>query len=204
ARLDTAAVDAVFAQAEALGRTRREAQRELAHQAARTLRDGGYAITEAGTGIGKSLGYAVPAALQARASGQPVALSTFTRVLQAQLVERELPFVQQLVPGLTYALLQGRANYLSLSRLTEEVEDALAEAHLPAARAWMLATLIRFAEVSAHGNLEELGYTPQALEDYLAADGAVWQTLASVRASRDDRHVSFMGTDFYQRARENA
>jgi Rad3-related DNA helicase len=45
--------------------------------------------------------------------------------------------VKQLVPGLTYALLQGRANYLSLSRLVEEIEEALAEAHLPAARAWM-------------------------------------------------------------------
>ena len=49
--------------------------------------------------------------------------------------------------------------------MTEEVEDALVEAHLPAARAWMLATLVRIAEVSAHGNLEELSYTPQALED---------------------------------------
>src|SRR5207302_9428994 len=193
--------------AETLGRSRREAQIELAHLAADTFCHGGYAVVEAGTGVGKSQGYALPAALQARSSGQPVALSTFTRVLQAQLVERELPFVQQLVPGLTYALLQGRANYLSLSRLAEEVEDALAETRLPAARAWMLATLVRFAEVSAHGNLEELGYTPRALEEYLAADGAVeqvGQTLASVRASRDDRHVAFMNTDFYQRARENA
>jgi ATP-dependent DNA helicase RecQ len=201
---DTLMVDEAFAQAEAREHTRREAQLELAHLATDTLRDGGYAVIEAGTGVGKSLGYALPAALQARAGGRPVALSTFTRVLQTQLVERELPFVQQLVPGLTYALLQGRANYLSLSRLAEEVEDALAETHLPPARAWMLATLVRFAEVSAHGNLEELGYTPRSLEDYLAADGAVLQTLASVRASRDDRYASFGGTDFYRRARENA
>src|SRR5260221_14580620 len=200
----TLMVDEVFAQAEELGRTRRDRKLELAHRAADSLRDGGYAFIKAGTGVGKSLGYSLPAALQARASGRPVALSTFTRVLQTQLVERELPFVQQLMPGLTYAVLQGRANYLSLSRLAEEIEDALAEAHLPAARAWMLATLVRFAEVSAHGNLDELGYTPQALEEYLAADGAVWQTLASVRASRDDRHTSLIDTDFYHRARETA
>jgi len=197
-------VDEVFAQAEARGRTRREAQLELAHLATDTLREGGYAVIEAGTGVGKSLGYSLPAALQARAGGRPVALSTFTRVLQTQLVERELPFVQQLVPGLSYALLQGRANYLSLSRLAEEVEDALAEMHLPAARAWMLATLVRFAEVSAHGNLEELGYTPRSLEEYLAAGGAVLQFLSSLRASRDDRSASFAGVDFYRRARENA
>jgi len=201
---DTLMVDEVFAQAEARGRTRREAQLELAHLATDTLREGGYAVIEAGTGVGKSLGYSLPAALQARAGGRPVALSTFTRVLQTQLVERELPFVQQLVPGLSYALLQGRANYLSLSRLAEEVEDALAETHLPAARAWMLATLVRFAEISAYGNLEELGYTPRSLEDYLAADGAVLQFLSSLRASRDDRSASFAGVDFYRRARENA
>jgi ATP-dependent DNA helicase RecQ len=202
--LDTPTVDAIFAQTEALGRTRREAQLELAHQAASTLHDGGYAVLEASTGVGKSLGYAIPAALQARASGHPVALSTYTRILQSQLVERELPFVQQLIPGLTYTQLQGRANYLSLSRLAEEIEDALSEARLPKARAWTLATLVRFAEGSANGNLEELGYAPQALEEYLSANGAVWQTLSSVRASRDDRYATFSGDDFYQRARENA
>jgi RecQ family ATP-dependent DNA helicase len=202
--LDSRAVDEVFARAETLGRTRREAQLELAHLAADTFHRGGYAVIEAGTGTGKSLGYAIPAALQARASGRPVALSTFTRVLQTQLVERELPFVQQLVPGLTYALLQGRANYLSLSRLAEEIEDALADTHLSLARAWILATLVRFAETSTNGTLEELGYLPQALDEYPSADGAVLQALASVRASRDDRHASFAGTDFYQRAHENA
>ena len=201
---DMSAVEEAFERAEALGRVRREAQLEMARLAAGILRDGGYAVIEAGTGTGKSQGYSLPAALRARASGRPVALSTFTRVLQTQLVERELPFVQQLVPGLTYALLQGRANYLSLSRLAEEVEEGLAEAQLPAARAWMLATLVRFAEVSTHGNLEELGYTPRALEEYLAADGAVLQFLSSLRASRDDRYASFADKDFYRRARENA
>jgi ATP-dependent DNA helicase RecQ len=196
------AVDWAFAQAEQLGHTRRKPQIELAHLVASTFTTGGYAIIEAGTGTGKSLGYLLPAALHAVATGQPVAVSTFTRVLQTQLVERELPFVRQLVPGLIYALLQGRANYLSVSRLAEEVEDALAEDSLPAARAWTLATLVRFAEASAHGNLEELGYIPQALDDFLQADGAVWQTIATVRASQDDGHIP--GVDFYRRARANA
>ena len=202
--VDSSIVYEVFVQAEALGRRRRKAQIELARLVADTFHDGAYAVIEAGTGTGKSLGYSIPAALQARASGRPVALSTFTRVLQMQLVERELPFVRQLIPGLTCALLQGRANYLSLSRLAEEVEDALADTHLSLVRAWTLAMLIRFAEISTNGNLEDLGILPRALEEYLSADGAVWQILASVRASRDDRHGSFAGTDFYQRAHENA
>jgi ATP-dependent DNA helicase RecQ len=227
-RLDAARVEAVFAQAEALGRPRRPAQMELAQLTAQTLRDGGYTAVEAGTGVGKSLGYLLPAALAARAGGPPVAVSTFTRVLQAQLVERELPFVQALVPGLSYALLQGRANYLSLSRLAEELEDALAEAHLPPARAWMLAALARFAAQSAHGTLDELGFIPRGLDDYLhargagaratngsenagtrrpqapAAEGTVQQTLAAVRASEDDAKAGSSLPDFYRRARANA
>ena len=128
--VDSTAVEEAYARAEAEGRTRRPAQEALSYLAADTLQSGGYAIIEAGTGIGKSQGYLIPAALSARANGRPVAVSTFTRILQEQLVTRELPFIQQLVPGISYAQLQGRANYLSLSRLAEEVEDALAEASL--------------------------------------------------------------------------
>ena len=190
----------VYDRAEALGRSRRPSQQELSRLAAERFMQGGVAAIEAGTGTGKSLGYLIPAALAARAGGLPVAVSTFTRVLQNQLVERELPFVQRLIPDLTFAQWQGRANYLSLSRLAEEVEDALSEDRLPLARAWTLALLLRFAEASTHGNLEELGYIPQALDDLLAADGAVWQVIASVRSSSDDPPAEPGRPDFYARA----
>jgi ATP-dependent DNA helicase RecQ len=202
--LDSSAVEAAFTQAEAAGRSRREAQISMSHLAADTLCTGGYAIVEAGTGTGKSLGYLIPAALYARATGRPVAVSTFTRILQEQLIKRELPFIQQLVPQISYAQLQGRANYLSLSRLAEEVEDALVEEHLPLSRAWMLATLVRFAAISEHGNLEELGVIPLSLDTFLQSDGSVHQILASVRASQDDRPNPTIPQDFYRRARENA
>ncbi len=202
--IDASVVESTFVRAEELGHTRREAQIEMSQVAAEALRTGSYSVIQAGTGTGKSQGYLVPAALHARATGRPIAVSTFTRVLQQQLVERELPFVQQLVPGMTYAQLQGRSNYLSLSRLAEELEEAFAEETLPVARAWMLAALVRFAATSAYGNLEELGLTPQMLDAYLDADGRVVQTLASVRASQDDRASGAAFVDFYQRARENA
>lgn len=201
---DARAVEAAFERTEALGRGRRDAQVELAQIAAQAIRDEGYAVVEAGTGTGKSLGYLLPSALAARASGLPIAVSTFTRVLQTQLVTRELPFVQQLVPGLTYAQLQGRANYLSLTRLAEELEEALNEERLSAARAWMLATLIRFASTSAQGNLDELGVIPQTLDTFLGGDGIAFQVLASTRSSLDDRPGLDVPLEFYQRARENA
>lgn len=200
--VDMGAVDDALRRAEALGRPKRPAQAELAKLTANAFGDDGFAIVEAGTGTGKSMGYLIPAALFARTSGHRVAISTFTRVLQSQLVGRELPFVQQIVPGLSYAQLQGRANYLSLARLAEEFEEALAESQLSPARAWTLATLIRFAEQSADGNLEALGYTPQALDEFLDADGAVLRVIDSVRSNQDDSSSSVL-PDFYRRAREN-
>lgn len=193
-----------YASAEALGRSRRPAQQELSRLAAGCFVQGLIAAIEAGTGTGKSLGYLIPAALAARSGGLPVAVSTFTRLLQNQLVERELPFIQQLIPDLTFAQLQGRRNYLSMSRLVDEVEDALAETRLPPARAWALALLVRFAEASTHGNLEELGYIPQSLDDSLAADSAVWPVIGSVRSSSDDPPAGPGRPDFYARARANA
>lgn len=198
------ALEAAFERAEALGRDRREAQIEMARLAASAIRDGNFAVVEAGTGTGKSSGYLLPAALAARATGLPVAVSTFTRVLQNQLVTRELPFIRQLVPTLTYSQLQGRANYLSLTRLSEEIEEALNEERLNPARAWMLGTLARFAATSAHGNLDELGVIPLALDTYLGGDGVAFQVLASTRSSSDDRPGVDVPLEFYQRARENA
>jgi ATP-dependent DNA helicase RecQ len=102
------------------------------------------------------------------------------------------------------AELQGRSNYLSVTRLAEELEDALAEDTLLAARAWMLALLVRFAESSRHGNLEELGYIPRALDEYLDADGAALRVFNTVRSSVDDGRPPAGAADFYGRARENA
>src|SRR5258708_28240811 len=68
----------------------------------------------------------------------------------------------------------------------------------------MLATLVRFAATSAHGNLEELGVIPQSLDSFLHSDGAVHQVLASVRVSQDDRPSASIPVDFYGQAWENA
>jgi ATP-dependent DNA helicase DinG len=74
-------------------------------------------LVEAGTGTGKSLAYGLPAALWARASGQPVVISTGTINLQEQLVGKDLPLVSRalkhaLGDELSFALVKGRANYL--------------------------------------------------------------------------------------------
>ncbi|HEX2913497.1 MAG TPA: RecQ family ATP-dependent DNA helicase [Chloroflexia bacterium] len=141
------------------GKTRRPPQAQLAHLAGDVFLNDRFAVVEAGTGTGKGLGYLGPSYLQARASGQPVVVSTYTRVLQDQLYNKDLEFlgkvVSDLTPGeeLKRALLKGRRNYLSSRCLAEEWQDAWEEGQLEAGRAWGLATLAGFARVTVDGDL---------------------------------------------------
>ena len=91
----------------------REPQLEMAEVVQTALDSRENAITEAGVGTGKSLAYAVPAVL----SGKRVVISTATIGLQAQLMEKDLPYLQKALKeryGLdfTYALAKGRGNYI--------------------------------------------------------------------------------------------
>ncbi len=85
-------------------------------------------VVEAGTGIGKTLAYLVPAIL----SGERVIISTGTKNLQDQLFFRDLPLVREaLGVSIKTALLKGRANYLCLHRMMM----ARAEGRLPSKEA---------------------------------------------------------------------
>jgi ATP-dependent DNA helicase DinG len=70
-------------------------------------------IVEAGTGLGKTLAYLIPAAM----SGKKIVISTNTRNLQDQILKREIPFLQKYItPGLRAMSVKGRQNYLCLYR----------------------------------------------------------------------------------------
>ena len=70
----------------------RPGQTRMAMAVARTIQDGGVLVVEAGTGVGKTFSYLVPALL----SGERVLLSTATKTLQDQLAGRDLPRLAQL------------------------------------------------------------------------------------------------------------
>ncbi len=90
----------------------RPQQRTLALAIERTFAEGGVLVAEAGTGVGKSLAYLVPALARAVA-GERVVVSTYTLPLQDQLVRKDLPALQTaLGTEVEVAVLKGRANYL--------------------------------------------------------------------------------------------
>ena len=90
----------------------RPEQRQLAIEIERTFATGGVLVAEAGTGVGKSVAYSLPAIGRALA-GERVIVSTHTLPLQDQLVRKDLPALQAaLGTSVPVAVLKGRSNYL--------------------------------------------------------------------------------------------
>jgi len=128
----------------------RQGQIDMAMAIARTIEQGGVLVVEAGTGVGKTFSYLVPALL----SGERVMLSTATKTLQDQLFGRDLPrLTQALGLPLRTALLKGRGSYLCLHRM----EAARNEAG-PGERQLQhgLARIERWSQQTRTGDLAEL------------------------------------------------
>ena len=99
----------------------RPTQRAYTRAIARLYNSGGIGLLEAGTGVGKSLGYLVPALRWAAANGERTVVSTNTINLQEQLVGKDLPFLAGAMADqpVRFALLKGWRNYLCLLRLEQ-------------------------------------------------------------------------------------
>ena len=96
----------------------RPQQLEMAHSIARAMDRPGHLMVEAGTGVGKSFGYLIPAILFALRTKKKIVVSTHTISLQEQLIRKDIPFLQSIFPEPFEAVLvKGRGNYLSLRRL---------------------------------------------------------------------------------------
>lgn len=93
----------------------RPAQVAMARTVAEGITDARPTVVEAPTGTGKSLAYLVPLALAGGAV--PTVVATATLTLQQQLVDHDLPVLAEQFPGLTFAILKGRSNYLCLDKV---------------------------------------------------------------------------------------
>jgi predicted DnaQ family exonuclease/DinG family helicase len=103
----------------------RAEQVRMAETVAGALSDGGHWLVEAGTGVGKSLAYLLPAALFALRNGERVVVSTNTINLQEQLLTKDVPALRRILRAagviaddadLRVSVLKGRGNYLCLRR----------------------------------------------------------------------------------------
>lgn len=100
----------------------RQEQEDLLVRMAEALAGEEFLLAEAGTGVGKSLAYLIPAVFWARSTRNRVVVATRTKALQDQLIKEDLPLLQKALPfGFFYALAKGRENYLCRRKLTDLV-----------------------------------------------------------------------------------
>ena len=112
----------------ALGGAPREGQQQMAQAVADAVETGEHLLVQAGTGTGKSLGYLVPLAAHAVATGTPTVVSTATLALQAQVVDRDLPRLSTALRPhigreLTWQTVKGRAHYVCVQKLAGGFPD---------------------------------------------------------------------------------
>jgi ATP-dependent DNA helicase DinG len=139
----------------------RPGQIRMAEAVSRTFRDKKHLIVEAGTGTGKTLAYLVPAIEQALRTGKRIVISTGTKNLQEQLMEKDIPFLQGALPKrFTAAYMKGRANYACLYRLFRSADQPILDGldeidHFRDVREWVRTTQA--------GDRAELTHLPENL-----------------------------------------
>lgn len=177
----------------------RPQQQEMAVAVARALVARGNLIVEAGTGVGKSLAYLVPAILFGVAAKKKAVISTHTINLQEQLVGKDLPMLEHILPvAFNYTMLKGRQNYLCSRRLARAVQQA---DHLFASpEIEELKRIQAWARETSDGSLSDLAVEP---------DPKVWAQVCSERGLCSPKlcgHLSEFGQQqgvcFFQRARQ--
>lgn len=96
----------------------REGQIKMAEAVAAVLANKRHLIVEAGTGTGKTLAYLIPAIAAAVEGRKRIVISTGTKNLQEQLMQKDIPFLQKILPKkFTAAYMKGRGNYACLYRV---------------------------------------------------------------------------------------
>lgn len=171
----------------------RPEQLAMAHAVAKALAERRHLIAEAGTGIGKSFAYLLPAAAWADAhQGQgPVVISTRTIALQEQLEKKDLPFLHAVLPfEWSSVTALGRNNYVCLRRLDLAGRDQLL--FEDKSRQGQLQQLREWSVSASSGSRHELPTPP---------DAEVWEEVQAEHGNCLQRACQFYDACHWQRAR---
>ena len=105
----------------------REGQIELSLAIADAITEKGNLLAEAGTGIGKTVAYLIPAVITATEGGTPAVISTRTIALQSQIVDKDIPMLRKVLKGRPFSasVMKGRSNYLCLRELDHAASSIL-------------------------------------------------------------------------------
>ncbi len=176
----------------------RPQQIAMGNAVAETINSGGRLMVEAGTGVGKSLAYLLPAALYAVANDKRVVISTNTINLQEQLIRKDLPLVKDalravdsnMAEKMRFTQLKGRANYICYKRWRQAASSGDLEANL----ARLVAKTMLWMPETETGDRSELNLGPRPA-------AAAWSRLSAERAFQCPSQT---GPCFLKSARDKA
>ncbi|MBC7700708.1 ATP-dependent DNA helicase [Aquabacterium sp.] len=168
----------------------RHEQIEMAQAVAQAIHDASTVVLEAGTGVGKTAAYLVPALLE----GGKVIVSTGTKALQDQLFHRDLPAVRAaLAVPVKVALLKGRSNYLCWHHLDGANQDAMLSSRQEVKD---LGLINRFIHLSPTGDKAECPTVPE--------HATIWARVTSTRENCLGSECKHYTDCFVMKARREA
>src|SRR5438874_3602257 len=170
----------------------RPQQQEMAARVAQALEEERHLVIEAGTGVGKSLAYLVPAILFALERHKKAIVSTHTINLQEQLLHKDIPILKKVLPvEFEAALRKGRQNYLCPRRLERAMQQA--NELFTGPEQSELARLAEWASTTRAGSLSDLSVEP---------DPKVWTQVCSEPHICTQKTCGQNVLCFYQQARK--
>ncbi len=172
------------------GFEKRAEQVEMARAVQKAFVDGRHLAVEAGTGVGKSFAYLIPAIELVYKNAGKVLVSTFTITLQEQLTGKDIPFLEDCLPqGFMAVLAKGRGNYLCKRRLEFAIRR---QGRLFDDTGSQLAVINDWARETEDGSLSSLTFVPK---------GQVWDLVKSEHGNCRGRKCRHFRECFYWRAR---
>lgn len=177
----------------------RPQQQSMAVAVARALERGEHLCVEAGTGVGKSLAYLIPAILFAVARKKKAIVSTHTINLQEQLTQKDLPMLEAVLKpvNFSFCMLKGRANYLCSRRLHKAMLQA--DSLFTSPEVEELKRIYEWSKRTEDGSLSDFEVEP---------DAKVWSHVCSERGLCSPKICGYAsdfakdhGICFFQRAR---
>jgi ATP-dependent DNA helicase DinG len=167
-------------------------QQEMAARVAQALEDEQHLVVEAGTGVGKSLGYLVPSVLFALERHKKAIVSTHTINLQEQLLHKDIPILKKVLSvEFEAALMKGRQNYICPRRLERALQNE--QELFTGPERSELQRLSEWARTTRDGSLSDLSVEPEP---------KVWAQVCSEAHICTQKTCGQDSQCFYQQARK--
>ena len=172
----------------------RPQQLEMIKKVAQAFNEEKIAVVEAGTGVGKSLAYLIPAIYWTKQNNERCVVSTNTINLQEQLIKKDIPFLKQAL-GIEFesVLVKGRGNYICLrkiQRLAMDQQDMFDDDMKNE-----IQLIIKWSKVTKDGSKSDLNFLPKSM---------VWEEVNSESDTCLRSRCEFFQKCFVTRARRQA